>query len=194
MDALAIKELKLSDCALREGVLYEMEGRFRHQDIRMRTAKSLAEHYNIDSDQARRVWDTTGALYQQWQAQNAALEHQQLAALLKWAAQLHEVGLGINHSGMQRHSAYILQQTNMPGFNQEHQLLLATLVRYHRKAIKIDDLPRFNLFRKKHFLPCLQLGVLLNNQRQATSPVTVQAYYPGQSLDADVSRRLLRPE
>ncbi|XPE36933.1 hypothetical protein ACNKHS_15110 [Shigella flexneri] len=33
-DALAIKELRLSDGALREGVLYEMEGRFRHQDIR----------------------------------------------------------------------------------------------------------------------------------------------------------------
>lgn len=155
MDALAVKELKLSDCALREGVLYEMEGRFRHQDIRMRTAKSLAEHYNIDSDQARRVWDTTGALYLQWQAQNADLEQPQLAALLKWAAQLHEVGLGINHSGMQRHSAYILQQTNMPGFNQEQQLLLATLVRYHRKAIKIDDLPRFNLFRKSiSYLAC----------------------------------------
>ncbi len=30
-DALAIKELRLSDGALREGVLYEMEGRFRHQ-------------------------------------------------------------------------------------------------------------------------------------------------------------------
>ncbi len=30
-DALAIKELRLSDGALREGVLYEMEGRFRHR-------------------------------------------------------------------------------------------------------------------------------------------------------------------
>lgn len=39
-DALAIKELRLSDGALREGVLYEMEGRFRHQDIRSRTAQS----------------------------------------------------------------------------------------------------------------------------------------------------------
>lgn len=29
-DALAIRELRLSDGALREGVLYEMEGRFRH--------------------------------------------------------------------------------------------------------------------------------------------------------------------
>src|SRR5476649_2999976 len=171
-DALAIKELSLSDGALREGVLYEMEGRFRHQDIRTRTAKSLAEHYNIDSDQAKRVCDTTENLYQQWVRQNEDLQNPQLEALLKWAALLHEVGLGINHSGLQRHSAYILQQTNMPGFNQEQQLLLATLVRFHRKAIKLDDMPRLNLFKKKHFLPCLQLlrlAVLLNNQRQATS-------------------------
>ncbi len=42
-DALAIRELRLSDGALREGVLYEMEGRFRHQDVRSRTAKSLAQ-------------------------------------------------------------------------------------------------------------------------------------------------------
>jgi exopolyphosphatase/guanosine-5'-triphosphate,3'-diphosphate pyrophosphatase len=54
-DALAIKELRLSDGALREGVLYEMEGRFRHQDIRSRTAQSLANQYNIDREQARRV-------------------------------------------------------------------------------------------------------------------------------------------
>jgi len=172
MDTLAISELQLSDCALREGVLYEMEGRFRHQDIRSRTARSLAEHYNIDSDQAKRVCDTTEDLYQQWFNQNEDLRNDQLEALLKWAALLHEVGLGINHSGLQRHSAYILQQTNMPGFNQEQQLLLATLVRFHRKAIKLEDMPRLNLFRKKHFLPCLQLlrlAVLLNNQRQATT-------------------------
>ena len=51
-------------------------------------------------------------------------------------------------------------------------MLMATLVRYHRKAIKLDDLPRFTLFRKKQFLPLIQLlrlGVLLNNQRQATT-------------------------
>jgi exopolyphosphatase/guanosine-5'-triphosphate,3'-diphosphate pyrophosphatase len=58
-DALAIKELRLSDGALREGVLYEMEGRFRHQDIRSRTAQSLANQYNIDREQARRVLETT---------------------------------------------------------------------------------------------------------------------------------------
>ena len=85
---------------------------------------------------------------------------------------LHEVGLNINHSGLHRHSAYILQNSDLPGFNQEQRLMMATLVRYHRKAIKLDDLPRFTLFKKKQFLPLIQLlrlGVLLNNQRQATT-------------------------
>ena len=126
-DALAIRELRLSDGALREGVLYEMEGRFRHQDIRSRTAQSLANHYNIDTDQARRVLDTTELLYLQWKNQNPNQANPQLAALLKWASMLHEVGLSINHSGLQRHSSYILQNTNMPGFNQDQQTLLAML-------------------------------------------------------------------
>lgn len=65
-DALAIKSLRLSDGALREGVLYEMERRFRHQDIRIRTALSLASHYNIDREQARRVRETTELLFTQW--------------------------------------------------------------------------------------------------------------------------------
>jgi exopolyphosphatase/guanosine-5'-triphosphate,3'-diphosphate pyrophosphatase len=62
-----------SDGALREGVLYEMEGRFRHQDIRSRTAQSLANQYNIDREQARRVLETTMHIYDQWQAQNPKL-------------------------------------------------------------------------------------------------------------------------
>lgn len=171
-DALAIRELRLSDGALREGVLYEMEGRFRHQDIRSRTAQSLANHYAIDSDQARRVLETTEQLYLQWREQNPKLANPQLAALLKWAAMLHEVGLTINHSGLQRHSAYILQNTNLPGFNQDQQMLLAALVRFHRKAVKLDELPRVTLFKKKQFVPLiflLRLGTLLNNQRQATT-------------------------
>ncbi|WP_130831002.1 exopolyphosphatase [[Erwinia] mediterraneensis] len=171
-DALAIRELRLSDGALREGVLYEMEGRFRHQDIRSRTAQSLANHYAIDNDQARRVLETTELLYSQWRDQNPKLANPQLAALLKWAALLHEVGLTINHSGLQRHSSYILQHSNMPGFNQDQQMLLATLVRFHRKGVKPEEMPRFTLFKKKQFLPLifiLRLSTLLNNQRQATS-------------------------
>ena len=43
-----------------------MEGRFRHQDIRSRTAQSLANQYNIDREQAKRVLETTVQMYEQW--------------------------------------------------------------------------------------------------------------------------------
>ncbi|MCS5960816.1 hypothetical protein LNP74_19445 [Klebsiella pneumoniae subsp. pneumoniae] len=129
--------------------------------------------YNIDREQARRVLETTTPdAGSSGRSRDPKLANPHLAALLKWAVMLHEVGLNINHSGMHRHSAYILQNSDLPGFNQEQQMLMATLVRYHRKAIKLDDLPRFTLFRKKQFLPLIQLlrlGVLLNNQRQATT-------------------------
>lgn len=171
-DALDIKELHYSDGALREGVLYEMEGRFRHQDIRKRTAQSLAEHYAIDPDQAYQVLETTRQLYRQWEKQNPKLTNNVLKTLLEWAAMLHEVGLTINHSAMHRHSAYILQHSNMPGFSQSQQSLLSALVRFHRKGLKFDDIPRFAAFKRKQYLPLifiLRLAILLNNQRQATT-------------------------
>lgn len=171
-DSLGIQELLYSDGALREGVLYEMEGRFRHQDIRQRTAQSLANHYAVDSDQASQVLSTLQQLHQQWQQQNPKLNNKSLTALVEWAAMLHEVGLSINHSGMHRHSAYILQHSNMPGFSQPHQSLLSTFVRFHRKGIKYDEIPRFTAFKRKQFLPLiflLRLATVLNNQRQATT-------------------------
>ncbi|HEI8691473.1 exopolyphosphatase [Proteus mirabilis] len=177
-DTLGLKALHLSDGALREGVLYEMEGRFRHQDIRQRTAKSLAEHYNIDREQAKRVLTTMQSLYAQWAEQNPKLVRPDLEAILVWAVMLHEVGLSINLSGLHRHSAYILSNTDLPGFNQEQQQLLTTLVRYHRKAIKFDELPKFNLYKKKQYYPLVQilrLATLLNNQRQSTTkPVSLR--------------------
>lgn len=63
-------------------------------------------------------------MLEQWQEQNPKLANPHLAALLKWAVMLHEVGLNINHSGMHRHSAYILQNSDLPGFNQEQQMLM----------------------------------------------------------------------
>ncbi|WP_435926925.1 exopolyphosphatase [Dryocola sp. BD613] len=170
--ALSIKALRYSDCALREGVLYEMEGRFRHRDIRSRTAESLARQYNVDRDQATRVVNTSLSLYQQWQQQNPKYASTRLADLLRWSALLHEVGLNINHSGCHRHSAYILHNSNLPGFNQEQQQAMATLVRFHRKTLKLEEIPDFTLYKKKQLLPLIQLlrlGSLLNNQRQATT-------------------------
>ncbi|OCG21285.1 hypothetical protein A9G22_09910 [Gilliamella sp. App2-1] len=169
-NALGIEALQFSSCALREGVLYELIDGPNYRDIRQNTAQSLLEHYNIDQRHAKQVVKTAKYLFAQWQQQATITIPSSLESILYWAAQLHEVGLKINFSSIHKHSSYILQNSNLPGFNEEQQLLLSTLVRYHRKSINIDELPYFSLFEYKYIISLMQilrLSILINNQRNA---------------------------
>lgn len=165
--SLQIEEMEFSPAALREGVLYEME-ELTHQDIRQRSTESLATRYDVDIDHARRVHATTLTIYQSIK-QDWNIADKECKAMLGWAALLHEVGLQINTQGVQRHSGYILQHIDLPGFNQEQQNLVATLVRFHRKKIRTHDIPEFVLHTNEvvyKLIAILRLAVLLNIKRQ----------------------------
>ena len=47
-DAFDIEKMQYSDGALREGVLYDMMGRDRHEDVRGRTISALMQRYHVD--------------------------------------------------------------------------------------------------------------------------------------------------
>lgn len=82
---------------------------------------------------------------------------------------MHEVGLSISYKGFHRHSSYILQHTNMPGFNQEQQQVIAALVRFQRKALKLQEMPELTIYKKKQVLPLigiLRLAIVVNGQRK----------------------------
>jgi exopolyphosphatase / guanosine-5'-triphosphate,3'-diphosphate pyrophosphatase len=164
---LQIEQLIYIDAALREGVLYEMSDRLQHVDIRQHTVASMQRRYDVDMAQAERVGNTALALFSQ--VQTAWQLSAEDKMLLGWAATLYEVGLHINSSGVQKHSAYILQNANLPGFNQEQQQLIATLVRFHRRKIRLDEMPAFNLYQVSqvvYLLVLLRLAVLLNQKRR----------------------------
>jgi len=166
--SLQIQEMEFSQDALREGVLYEMEEHLTHPDIRQRSAESLATRYDVDVDQAKRVLATTMDLYQQCK-KPWSIDNKELKNMLAWSALLHEVGLQINTRGIQRHSGYILQNIELPGFGQEQQNLLATLTRFYRKKIKVSEIPEFTLLAQDQvykLIALLRLGVLLNIKRQ----------------------------
>ncbi|AXR05516.1 exopolyphosphatase [Salinimonas sediminis] len=166
--ALNIDGLEYSPAALREGVLYQMEDELHSADIRGRTATSLATRYDIDTAQANLVLNTSRYLFDQC-AKPWKLKSRDFRNMLGWAASLHEVGLQINSRGVQRHSAYILANVDMPGFTLEQQNLLATLVRFHRKKIKTSEIPEFYVYDTtsvRRLIGILRLSVLLNIKRQ----------------------------
>ncbi|MDW2143857.1 exopolyphosphatase, partial [Vibrio sp. 1833] len=139
--ALKIDQMFFSDGALREGLLYEMEERFARSDIRMRTTENLAQKHRVDLEHAARVKGHAREMLEQVHSELGIKKKSELFDLLEWAALLHEVGLSINLRSFHRHSFYILLHSTLQGFNREQQLVLATLARFQRKALRLNELP-----------------------------------------------------
>lgn len=166
--SLSIDTLHFSEGALREGLLYEMEDRFKRTDIRMRTTEALANKHFVDLEHAAKIKGQAREFFEQVHKKIGIGKKNELSALLEWSALLHEVGLSISFQAFHRHSAYILQHTNMPGFNREQQRVLAMLVRFQRKALKFKEMEEFSLYKKKdiiNLIRILRLAILLNGQR-----------------------------
>ncbi len=156
-EGLEIDSMVASKAALREGLLWDLRQRLRSESVRDRSVSVFVERYGVERDQARRVSATALACFAQT-ARAWELDTELGRAFLSWAAQLHEVGLAIAHSGYHKHGEYILANSDMPGFSWEDQRLLATLVRSHRKKL----LPaRFDELAPGLRAPGLRLCVLL---------------------------------
>jgi exopolyphosphatase/guanosine-5'-triphosphate,3'-diphosphate pyrophosphatase len=166
-DGLGIERMRASQGALREGVLYDLLGRIRHEDVRFRTIRSLAERFGVDREQGERVRRTAHELFQQV-AKDWDLADEEDERMLGWAARLHEVGLAISYSGHHKHGAYLVENSPMPGFSREDQIALAALIGGHRRKLsleRLEALPPAMERRTLRLLLLLRLAVLLNRGR-----------------------------
>jgi exopolyphosphatase/guanosine-5'-triphosphate,3'-diphosphate pyrophosphatase len=170
LGGFGIDAMQISEGALREGLLYDMLGRLQHEDARERSIRAMQTRYHVDDEQALRVESTALMLLAQV-AQAWRLVDDKYRVLLRWAARLHEVGLDIAHAKYHQHGGYLLANADLPGFVRLEQLLLSTLVGFHRRKLdelNLDALPgswRGPLFK---LIVLLRLAVLLNRAR---SPV-----------------------
>src|SRR5262245_7210167 len=86
-EQLGIESMRVADGAMREGLLYDLLGRYTDEDSRERTVRSMQERYHVDATQAERVEDTAITFLNQveeaWQLTDPSVE-----LLLRWAARL----------------------------------------------------------------------------------------------------------
>jgi exopolyphosphatase/guanosine-5'-triphosphate,3'-diphosphate pyrophosphatase len=187
---VGIERMLVSDEALREGLIYDMIGRSQHEDARERTVKSLMDRYGVELPQAERVESSALALFEQvvrpWQLQDPYFP-----AMLRWAAQLHEIGLTVSHSGFHKHGAYLVENSDLSGFSLQEQHVLASLIRGHRRKFPsnvFEALPSSLVASTKQLCILLRLSVLLH---RAHSPVNK----PLARLEAEENRlSLVFPE
>ncbi len=93
--------------------------------------------------------------------------------MLRWACRLHEIGLTISHSQYHKHGAYLLRYSDLPGFSQQFQRDLATLVRGHRRKFApaiFEGLDPEDTSRLRRLCILVRLAVLLQHPRNMEPP------------------------
>lgn len=165
-------------------MLYDIAGRIQHEDVRERTISALQERYHVDQAHGAAVEQTAVAAWEQvadtWGVRTASDEE-----VLRWACRLHEIGLTISHSQYHKHGAYLLRYSDLPGFSQQFQRDLATLVRGHRRKFSpaifegVDDPD--DKTRLRYLCVLVRLAVLIQHPRNLEPP-------PRLALSADANK------
>ncbi len=186
---LGIERLIPAAGALREGLLYDLLGRFHHQDMRDVTVNQFMQRYHVDAPQARRVAKLALALASQL-LDGIACDREVELKLLDWAAKLHEVGISVAHGGYHKHSAYILRYADMPGFSRREQERLARLALGHRGSLKKLQ---GQLVQETEVLEtlALRLAVLVHRNRRPADPPPICARRGKEGFQVVVPRNWL---
>jgi exopolyphosphatase/guanosine-5'-triphosphate,3'-diphosphate pyrophosphatase len=139
LSELDIKSMVPAEGAMRQGVLYDLLGRVHHRDQRDVTVAQFMQRYHVHALQAQRVGTLAFTLLRRLATDSDAPD-EDAARFIAWAAKLHEIGISVAYSGYHKHSAYIINHADMPGFSRDEQAQLALLVQSHRRSLsKIAD-------------------------------------------------------
>jgi len=194
VENFGIERVRVAEGAMREGLLYDLMGRFTDEDARVRSVRAMEKRYHVDETQADRVEATAVGLLEQVES-DWGLEDPLAESVMRWAARLHETGLDIAHSKYHRHSAYLLEHADMPGFPREEQLLLAALVGGHRRQLSFESLedllPPWD--RLAEFLiVLLRLAVLLHRGRSPQPLPAVSLTVKSRNITLELPQRWIK--
>jgi exopolyphosphatase/guanosine-5'-triphosphate,3'-diphosphate pyrophosphatase len=166
LSQFGIESLLPAKGALRQGVIVDLDERLAAanravgHDLRDGTVYDLQSRFHVDTSQARRVADAAlhffSAAYPDADGEDVNE--------LRWACELHELGLMVSHHDHHRHSAYMLAHVDAPGFSQSQQRRLAQLVLGQRGGLRkveaglAHDLTAWQVL-------CLRLAVIAQHAR-----------------------------
>jgi len=188
---LDIEHMVPANGAMRQGILYDLLGRFHHKDMRDITVAQFMHRYHVDALQARRVGTLAYTLLRKLSADSGELDEAAVQGVA-WAAKLHEIGISVAYGGYHKHSAYIVGNADMPGFSRDEQARLSLLVQAHRRSLhkiakQIDELDV-----GWDMVFSLRLAALFCRSRSDVAPSSLQVRRQGKRFRVSLGKEWLR--
>jgi len=191
LSELDIEHMIPANGAMRQGILYDLLGRFHHRDMRDVTVAQFMHRYHVDALQARRVGALAYSLMRKLNADAGEPDEASLQAI-NWSARLHEIGISVAYSGYHKHSAYIVGNADMPGFSRDEQARLSLLVQAHRRSLhkiarQIDE---HGINWDMVF--ALRIAALFCRSRSDVAPASLQVRRQGKKFRISLGKEWLR--
>ncbi len=138
---LGIATLRISPHALREGMVVHfidlnnrrLNRMAPYASVRRRSVYELGFRFRWDFEHVRQV---TALALQLFDALAPLHKLGETAReLLEYASLLHDIGYHVSHRSHHKHGLYLIQQSNLLGFQPEEIQIIANVARYHRRSV-----------------------------------------------------------
>lgn len=139
LETFELPELYHSVAGVRDGIIADLVARGVGRELIMLTAEqrktveALAQKFGISIRHGKRVGSLAHQLFEALQPLHLLPPND--GKLLEAACYLLDAGHYISSVGHHKHSQYVVQNADLPGFTERERLVIAMLCRYHRKAM-----------------------------------------------------------
>jgi exopolyphosphatase/guanosine-5'-triphosphate,3'-diphosphate pyrophosphatase len=139
METLDLKSIYYSVAGVRDGIIADLAVRGVGRELsqlskEQRTVvEAMARKYAVNLKHARHVATIGHKLFELLQRVHALPPD--AGKLIEAAGYLHDIGHFISDTSHHKHSAYLVANSDMPGFTDKERLTLAALCRFHRKSM-----------------------------------------------------------
>jgi exopolyphosphatase/guanosine-5'-triphosphate,3'-diphosphate pyrophosphatase len=139
LEAFRLPAVYYSSAGVRDGIIADLAARGVGRELsrlsreQLMHVEAMARKYGVPAKHARRVASFAHQLFDALQPLHKLPPDS--AKLLEAAAHLLDTGHYISSVAHHKHSAYVVQNSDMPGFTDRERSIVAALCRFHRKAL-----------------------------------------------------------
>lgn len=169
IDRTGIEQFKISESALREGIILEyidkhkdspdMELLADFPDPRRRSVFELLRKCDWQEKHSRHVTQMALQLFDEFQQQLDLPDSDR--ELLEYAGYMHDIGYHISHRKHHKHALYLIRYSDLKGFTEDEINMMANIARYHRRSTPKKRHKRYRKMDKPYRTRIKKLSALL---------------------------------
>jgi exopolyphosphatase / guanosine-5'-triphosphate,3'-diphosphate pyrophosphatase len=139
LESFRHNSLYYSAAGVRDGIIADFEARGVARELsqlssdQRKLVEGMAKRYGVSVKHVQKVAQIALRLFEVSQP----VHHLPPAAskMLQAAAYLHDIGHFVSDTGHHKHSAYLVENSDLPGFTNRERFTIATLCQFHRKSM-----------------------------------------------------------